>query len=185
MKITLKDYITIYNLMWVFWEMKWKGKEKILFIHLFITYVCVMCVCMCLPSQMCVGTHVCGCMCSWGGDHWCLSCSPAILSLSLSLWDRVSLCNLSCLSFNLLCRPGWPQTHRDPPVSAFLVLGFNQAPLSLSPSSSMLILYYFCLSFSLSLSLSSMLILCYFCLSFSLSLFLCVSDGCENHSTCV
>ena len=34
--------------------------------------------------------------------------------------DKVSLC-----SFDLGCRPGWPQTHRDPPVSAFQVLGLK------------------------------------------------------------
>ncbi|CAO2628824.1 hypothetical protein LEMLEM_LOCUS20187, partial [Lemmus lemmus] len=37
-------------------------------------------------------------------------------SVSLYLWS---------LSYNLLCRPGWPQTHRDPPVSASQVLGLK------------------------------------------------------------
>ena len=38
--------------------------------------------------------------------------------------DTVSLC-YSWLSWNLLCRSGWPQTHRDPPVSASCALGLN------------------------------------------------------------
>ena len=29
------------------------------------------------------------------------------------------------LSWNPLCGPGWPQTHRNPPASAFLVLGLK------------------------------------------------------------
>jgi hypothetical protein len=36
---------------------------------------------------------------------------------TVSMWPW-----LSCSS---LCRPGWSQNHRDPPLSAFLVLGLK------------------------------------------------------------
>jgi hypothetical protein len=42
----------------------------------------------------------------------------------LFVWDRVSLCN-PWPSWNLPCRPAWPQIHRHAPASAFPVLGLK------------------------------------------------------------
>ena len=37
----------------------------------------------------------------------------------------VSLCSSGSPQSLSLCRPGWPQSHRDPPASASQVLGLN------------------------------------------------------------
>ena len=64
--------------------------------------------------------------------------SPVEVILSIILWNdtlhfffvlfcflRWGLFILSCLSWSLLCKPGWLQSHRGPSASAFWVLGLK------------------------------------------------------------
>ena len=70
----------------------------------------------------------CGCTCTStcvhiGRDWTRVSLEESSALLLVVFRDRkVSLCS-PWLSWNWLCRSGWPWTHRDPPVSAFRVLG--------------------------------------------------------------
>ena len=44
-------------------------------------------------------------------NHWAISSSIHLLFFKAG-------CHYVALTWNWLCRPGWPQTHRDPPASA-------------------------------------------------------------------
>lgn len=64
---------------------------------------------------------------------YCFFFSPK-QSFSVQLW---SLC------WNLLCRPGEPQTHRHPPVSAFRVLRFKTSTTTVQQVICFFLIYLF------------------------------------------
>ena len=51
--------------------------------------------------------------------------NPEYFVVGLGFWDRVSLCKHPWLSWNLLCRPSWPQNYRDPLASISWVLSLK------------------------------------------------------------
>ena len=64
--------------------------------------------------------------CCWVGFFW--QGVSFWVFIFLVFQDRVSLCSPcypGCPWLSLLCRPGWPRTHRDPSVPASQVLGLK------------------------------------------------------------
>ena len=56
-----------------------------------------------------------------------------LFCLFVCFQDRVSLCNSSGYPGTPSVEQGWPQTHRDPPVSAFQVLGIKACTTTAQP----------------------------------------------------